>query len=439
MKKTISILLAAVLLLSALAGCASTSSQQQSTQTETEPAEKTVIITVSHNMNEDPAINWLNACAEAFNKIHPEINVEFDCLSGDDYTTILKTKASADDMPDIFMVEDIWRNMDFAETGWCEDVAGYDWFRKNIQETAVNAVTTEDGKAYCVPMTVNGQFVTYNKDVFAAAGVTELPTTWSAFLAACQAIQDYGVTPIAAGYQEQWVLYCDEMCDSIVTTVKNDRNNRLELADGTTTWTEDKGHFSEVLRRMRERYAYTNDDPFGTDWNTVLNMMAVGDAAMILNGSWTPASVKGINPDANIGVFPLPLTEDPADALLPVHASPSGWCVNAESENKEAALAFAEFLSTSEAGSLMQSIKGEISANKNCAVAEDSDLYEIVKYINEGKTFDYTNYSELFLSDELEKILTDTETEFLLDSSMSVETALELLDARFAAALASGN
>lgn len=439
MKKIISIFLAAVMLLAVLAGCADTSSKTETAQTESNPTAKTVTITVAHNMNEDPAINWLDACAEVFNKTHPEIKVEFDCLSGDDYTTILKTKASADDMPDIFMVEDIWRNMDFAETGWCEDLAGYAWLKENVQESAVNAVTTENGEVYCIPMTINGSFVTYNKDVFEAAGVTEIPATWSAFLEACQTIQNYGVTPIAAGFQEQWVLYCDEQCDSVVTTVKYDVNNRLELAEGKTTWVEDKGHFSEVLQRMRERYAYVNDDPFGTDWNTVLNMMAVGEAAMILNGSWTPASIKGINPEINLGVFPLPLTEDPSEALLAVHASSSGWCVNAESENKKAALAFAEFLSTSEAGGLMQNIKGEISANKNCAVAEDSDLYEIVKYINEGKTFDYTGYSELFISDELEKILTDVETEFLLDPSMSVETALEMLDARFAAALASGS
>lgn len=428
MKKRLCKVLAVFLALQVCTGCAKGSDGETS-------SDGASTVTLIHNMNEDSAINWLDACVEAFHEENPDIEIEIEVLSSDDYTTLLRNKIAGDDIPDIFMVEDINRNMEFIEADLCEELSQYSWLEENVKETALEAVVMEDGSIYNLPMTENCFQVTYNKDLFEAAGITEIPKTWSEFLNVCETLKNSGVDPIAAGFQEPWVLYCDEMCDSIVTTVRNDENNRLDLAAGTTTWVEDKGHFSEVLTRLRERMQYTNADPFGTDWSSALNMLASGKAAMLLNGSYTMASVKEINPDCNLGIFPLPVTEDPEEALLPIHASASGWCVYKDSEEKDAALKFVEFLSTSEAGTLMQNLKGEISPNKDSEVDADSDLYEIMNYIDEGKVFDYTGYSELFISDELEGILTDVETEFLMDDSMTVEQALQTLDERFAAAL----
>ena len=430
MKKRICKVLTLLLAVQALAGCAKGVDENQL-------ADETSTVTLIHNMNEDSSINWLEACVEKFNEENPEIQIDMEVLSSDDYTTLLRNKIAADDIPDIFMVEDIRRNMEFIDAGLCEELSQYLWLKENIKETALEAVVMEDGSVYNMPMTESCFQVTYNRDCFEAAGIKEIPTTWSEFIEVCETLKNSGVSPIAAGFQEPWVLYCDEMCDSIITTVRNDENNRLDLAAGETTWAEDKAHFSEVLERMRQRMEYTNDDPFGTDWSTALNMVAAGNAAMILNGSYTLGSIKEINPDCNLGIFPLPVTENPEETLLPIHASASGWCVYKDSEEKAAALKFVEFLSTSEAGTLMQNIKGELSPNKGSEVEEGSNLYEIMDYIDEGKVFDYTGYSELFISDELQGILTDVETEFLMDESITVEQALEMLDERFAAALSS--
>lgn len=49
--------------------------------------------------------------------------------------------------------------------------------------------------------------------------------------------------------------------------------------------------------------------------------------------------------------------------------------------------------------------------------------------------FDWTGYSELFVSDELQTIVTDVETELLMNENMTVDEAIEMLDERFEAAL----
>lgn len=397
-------------------------------------ADSSATVTVLHNLNEDSAIQWLDAVKEKFEEENPDITIDLEVLSADDYNSMLRNKIASDDVPDIFFLNDIHKLSEFIEAGLCTDISEESWLKENIQEDSIEACKNDDGSVSVLPQFISGMYVTYNKDVFSSAGIEAVPETWSEFIEDCKKIQDSGLAAIACGYQDAWTMYSAEQCDSIVTTLKNDPNNRLDLEAGTTTFAEDKGKFSEVLERMKESFQYANDDPFGTDWNTAVSMLATGKAGMILNGSWTAAAVKNVNPDVNIGIFPLPLTENKEDALLPLHTSPGGFAVYNESPNKDAAMKFLEYLSTSEAGALEQDLKGDISACKGIEVPEDSLLYDVNQYIENNKVFDWSGYTEQFVSDELQQITTDVEVEFLT-SDMDVQAALKELDEKFAAAL----
>ncbi len=423
--KIISAAMAAAMLVLMVPGCSKETS---------DGSEEKVTLTMMHNLNEEGAIKWIDSVIEVYEEQHPNVKIESEALASDDYYTLLRSRISADDVPDLFFVVSLTKNAEIIEEGLCVDLSQYDWLQQNIQQTAIDATTTADGQVPILSSTMNSMLVTYNKDVFATAGV-EVPTTWSEFLEVCQTIKDAGYTPIIGGYQDAWVIYSDEQNDSIVTTIRNDKNNRLDLAAGTTTWVEDKAKFSEVLKRWAERWQYYNDDPFGTDWNTAQNMLATGEGAMIINGSWTMGGVKAINPDANLGTFPLPLTDNPDETLLPVRASASGFAAYKDSPNVEEAVEFLELLSTPEMGEVMQNTKGEISTSVGVEVSEDSDLYEIVSYINEGKVFDYSGYDELFASDELQNIVTNCVTEFLMSEEKDIQECLENLDAAFSKAL----
>lgn len=428
-RKAISIILATAMAAGLAAGCGSGKTSDSGEGKDTK-------LTLIHDLNEDSAIDFLEQAIERFEEENPNVTIDMETLSSDDYNSMLRNKIAADDVPDLFFIDDIHKKQEFIDAGLCLDISGEEWLEENIQESAVEACST-DGHTWCLPFARGAMFVIYNKEVLKEAGVSDVPETWSDFINTCEKIRSSGKTPIAAGFQEQWVLFSDEQCDSVVTTVKYDRENRINLEAGTTTWAADEGHFSEVLARMKERYQYTNEDPFGTDWNTALNMLAVGDAGMILNGSWTPAAVQAINPDVDLGIFPLPVTEDPKDAKLPLRSTPGGFAAYKDSENVETALKFLEMLSTPEMGALEQKTKGDISACKNVEVTEeDGILYDIQKYIDGNMVFDWTGYSELFVSDELETIVTDVETELLMNESMTVEEAIQMLDEKFESALA---
>ena len=64
-----------------------------------------------------------------------------------------------------------------------------------------------DGKLYNLPIaTGGGMYMFYNKDVLAASGITEVPTTWDAFLADCEAIKANGISPVYYSGVDTWTL-----------------------------------------------------------------------------------------------------------------------------------------------------------------------------------------------------------------------------------------
>lgn len=61
-----------------------------------------------------------------------------------------------------------------------------------------------------------------------------------------------------------------------------------------------------------------NDDPFGTDQNTCYSLLANAEAGMILNGTWTVTNATAMNPDAEFGIFALPVSENEEENVMPM-------------------------------------------------------------------------------------------------------------------------
>lgn len=435
-KKVFGIMMAAAMLLSA---CSSKGKVEKADDGAKESADASsqeqIVLTGIHFNNEESGRQWLDYVVEKYEKAHPNVKVELEALADTDYYTLLRSKISSGDMPDLFQILSYAKNSEVIEGGLCYDLSQTEWLRENVQDYAVDALTTEDGAVYAVPLSLNIMCVTYNKDVFEQAGITEVPKTYDEFLADCQKIKDIGLPAILGGYQDRWTMYADEQNDQIRTTIVNDRNNRLDLAAGTTTWQEDKGKYSEVLTRWAQRLPYYNDDLFGTDWNTAENLLATAKGGMIINGSWVYAGVKGINPDCNIGIFPLPVTDNPDDAKLLAASSLGGMCVNPNSEHVEEALEFLEMLSDSDSGESYMNLAMNVTASKNAEVPEDSYVKEFMEYVNSGETFDWSGYNEQFAEDELQNIWINCIMEFIMDEDHDVDACLENLDKQFSAAL----
>lgn len=144
----------------------------------------------------------------------------------------------------------------------------------------------------------------YNKDLFDQAGITAVPTTWAELLDACQKLKDAGITPMTMddayatcliGYHLGRLVGEDGVRD-IVTNGKWDDPAVAQMAKDFEELAA-KGYFSELVG--------SNVWPAGQN-----SELAVGEAAMYLNGSWLPNEVKDIAGESfNWGCFAYPALE----------------------------------------------------------------------------------------------------------------------------------
>ena len=78
-------------------------------------------------------------------------------------------------------------------------------FTKKVHDYSLKA-TSDDGKVYAYPLRQEFLGIFYNTDLFAKAGIKEVPTTFSELKEDCKKLQDAGITPFAATYKDSWTF-----------------------------------------------------------------------------------------------------------------------------------------------------------------------------------------------------------------------------------------
>ena len=172
----------------------------------------------------------------------------------------------------------------------------------------------------------------YNQAIFDEAGVTAAPATWEELDAACQKIKDAGYTPITDddayitclfGYHMSR-LVGEARTEEIVKNGEWDDPAVLKTAEAFADFAA-KGYFSETIA--------SNVWPAGQNQE-----LALGTAAMYLNGSWLPNEVKDMaGDDFKWGCFSYPAVEGGVDGPEAANYGAQVFAINKKSENAEAA------------------------------------------------------------------------------------------------------
>lgn len=280
-----------------------------------------------------------------YEKEHPDINIEIETVGGgSDYGAALKTKFAGTEHPDIFNVGG-YRELD-TWIDSLEDLSNEPWVSDVID--VAKEPMTKDGKLYGQPLGLEGYGFIYNKDLFKQAGITELPKTLSELQAAAQKLQDAGIIPFSNGYQEWWVLG-----NHNVNVPFANQADPVAFIQGLNEGTEKiPGNpvFQDWIKLLDLTLQYSNKNPLTTDYNTQVTTFATGEAAMMQQGNWTQVQIDGINPDLNLGILPMPIGEDAEASDKLLVGVPNFYVVNKESDVKEEAKDFLEWLVTSETG-----------------------------------------------------------------------------------------
>lgn len=418
-KRAISVFLSAMLLTALATGCGGASASGDSAA----DSAGTTLQFMNHT-GEEKTIAYEDALIAQFEEANPDIKVEVQRMSMDDYTQTIQTKIASGDAPDVFYIEQ--SNLDkYAGNGYLADLS-----ETEIVDHYDGNMLTYDGKAYGAPLGVNTYVVTYNKSLFAKLGI-EVPTTLTEFYAACDKIAAEGITPLAAGYQDSWVLMADTQAEYANSILINDQD-ALKKLEAREVKFADSAEWKAVFERFGKRVGYAEQDPFGTDWNTACTMLATGDAAMVVSGDWTANNVADMGEDVELGAFILPVSENADDNKVTVPGAGQSYAISADSKNQEAAIKFVSFMTTAEAGEAYVADGIGVCVIKGVEAPEsESALGDIVNYMNEGKSklmgADYdANFSE-----EFRDAFQNTVSDFVLNGAQDVDGLLQKLDSEF--------
>lgn len=257
-------------------------------------------------------------------------------IGNEDYTAVLKSRFAAEEAPDIF---DLSGNELATWAERCADLTGAE-FLDHVLETSTTYITV-DGRTIAMPYAVEGSGIIYNKALFAQAGIETFPRTLDELENACKKLEAAGIQPFGEAWKEWGFLmhifgtpFAYE-ADQAATAAKLN-SGELQLKDMT---------YMENFFRL---YDMTLNYGKGVEsiGYSVMDQMpdfAAGKMAMIKQGTWLDSFLVQMNPDLDMGLAAVPLTNNPEDSKLMVSTT-RYLAVNKESPVADEAQAFLDWL-----------------------------------------------------------------------------------------------
>ncbi|MCR5792337.1 MAG: extracellular solute-binding protein [Lachnospiraceae bacterium] len=326
-KKFLSLVLAAGMTMSLLAGCGNseaTSTQSQDTQAQTaESSEETsseateavaataddVTITMMFSGVASENDFETEVLPKLIKEKFPNITLEVTKLPDDQYYTALKTKLASGECPDIILVQPKYAGsnsvIELAKAGYLMDLSDLSFL--DLAGDAAKEAFTYDGKVYGVAQGVSILGTYYNKNMFDENGL-EVPKTWDEFLDCCETLKNAGIQPIVMGDKDAYVMQFGLYQIAANEVYPNNASFDDQLRTGETSF-EDEGTWDKVLEMYYELYdkGYVIESSLGLGAAQAIQMFVDGEAAMTFDGSFNAAALTADGKvDFERGYFPLP-------------------------------------------------------------------------------------------------------------------------------------
>lgn len=365
-KRILSVLLVAVLAISALAGCGGAGSSAQAESNFTVPEGgydgSEVTITFYHTMGSN-LTGVLDLYIEEFNKLYPNIHVEYTSVGGyDDVREQISTEITVGNQPNIaYCYPDHVALYNLAKAVVTLDdlIASEATVTRADGSTEVLGLTEDqkndfiagyynegkqfgDGLMYTMPLSKSTEVLYYNKTFFDANGLT-VPTTWDEVEAVCAQIKAIDPNSIPLGYDSEanWFITMCEQYGSPYTSatgdhyIFNDDQNKAFIKE-FREW-----YLNGYLTTQTLYGAYTSGLFTSTD--TTKSYMSIGSSAGATYQR--PAADADGNYPFEVGIATIPQVS--ADNKKVISQGPS-LCIF-QKENPQEVIAswlFVKFLTT---------------------------------------------------------------------------------------------
>ncbi|GAA3391968.1 sugar ABC transporter substrate-binding protein [Streptomyces roseoviridis] len=320
---------------------------------------------------------------DAFNAAQRNIRVKFEEIpsgTAGGYAKI-SNAVKAGNAPDLVSIE--YASLpEFVSSGALQDI-GAEFTEQDRARLLPQAVelTTLGGKNWAVPFDAAPQAFYYRKDLFAKYQVT-VPTTWDEFKAAAEKVKKADPKArIATFFPDDPTTFEAMAWQAGAQWFKaEDDTWKIDTTDPATT------RVTAYWQGLLDAGLVHKNASFSPEWTGSLKN---GTTLGYLGASWGAGVLKGTLPEQSgkWAVAPVPHWGTPASGML----GGTSFAVTKDSEKKAAAVEFAEWMSTTEAG-----VKARIASGTSSAFPAATALRPVAKQVFDASYFGGQDIYALF-------------------------------------------
>lgn len=263
---------------------------------------------------------WLDEMIKGFKKVHPEYNVYYNATSD------LKAATTAYGMADVDTI-DLYLSTKIFDTGYMEPLddllnSTADGDSKPLidkfDDSYIALEKTSDGKIYSLTYGGGVVGIVYNKELFKKAGIDQLPRTTNELATVCNDLFTQDIIPIChfkeGGYwqfvEECWYGQYEGTDYYLNTFYGNPTKDTMLAKDGRY----------EILKAMEKIITpdYVLSGSNSSDHTTIQTNFVLGQAAMMVSGSWLANEMKASGEVKNFVTMKLPVLSGITNKLTTV-------------------------------------------------------------------------------------------------------------------------
>ena len=357
MKKVLSMVLAAMLLLSLCSFAA---------------AEDVVELEFVYHKTESNAIDAMETVINNFNAANPGIKVNF--VQVPDSATVLQSRAQLNEMPDMFgcTTGNMFELM--FEDGIIMDLTGQE-FLSSVEPSSLE-MSTYNGKNWRLPYSLSCYGLYVRTDIFEEQGLA-LPTTWDELMDVCEKLTAAGITPFAL--PDKTMVY--QRMERMMSFMSEDDTEFKQIAAGELE-AKDSKLLQNYANASLQIVNYMTPESLGAEYTESYQQLIAGQAAMTINGGWSLATLKDYDPDIKVALIPMPNpTGEESKVVVSIDTN---FCISSSTKHPEECLKFFEYLAQPEVAQVYADKEGSPCVINGVTVSTP-ELSVISEAMAEGK------------------------------------------------------
>lgn len=305
-----------------------------------------------YDANHQLTSKGLQQYVNEYTQLHPNIKITLQKDSFSDHHQKLIVADQTGAVPDIFQMNSQWLAV-YVPKGIMATPPADVVSDVKANYTNPNSVVVNN-KTWAIPTEIDDYVLMYNKNIFAAAGITAPPKTWNELVTdAVKTTKSANNIITQAGFgfsKDDWEINGDPFVGLV------ESNGGAFIAPDAKSTLINSPQALEVLKAELQLFQKGT-----TNLNINFYDFSKGNIAMVFTPPWVQHSLRtalGDKFDSTVGLAPLPVFQKPVTVQY-------GWSmgVMAKSKQQAEAWAFLEWLNTQTQSSTNTTRMGDLLAN----------------------------------------------------------------------------